>query len=333
MLTNVTAYAYTTARWTYTFTYRMPCHTQRYAVRGEISFNVGARAPTDVTALVKFTITEDDIKKENPDQAEVTALRVTVKLGEMLPLRVGIPLLKIANYTCERIETVDPRTLVYFYKDDRGYYLRASEATGTDRTFVLPDMDILERQNAQTEIGCIDESENVDGHSSDRPNTDITPKVSFPSPTYPFLSIDDPINLTTWFSSDEHTSGTDRLKSQLIRFFETLFANAHANDVIFGLTVSYQQPVSMSSGDPIRIEPLLLPILLIPKIQIALPFTGSAHQFDSLMASLMEGVENWSLNAGLAPTDVKTLVFNLIVYSSLADQPLPLMNLTIYTDD
>ncbi|MDH4188063.1 MAG: hypothetical protein OEV08_13820, partial [Nitrospira sp.] len=183
----------------------------------------------------------------------------------------------------------------------------------------------------QTEIRCIGESDNIDRQSIDRPNTDITPKVSFPSPTYPFLRIDDPINLTTWFSNDEHTLGTDRLKSQLTRFFETLFANAHGNDVTLRLTVSYQQPVSMSSRAPYKIESPLLPILLIPEIKIALPFTSSAHQFDSLMANLVEGVENWSLNAGLMPTEVKTLVINLIVFSSLADQPLPLINLTIYT--
>ena len=280
----------------------------------------------DGVAPIQFILSENGAEKENPDKNKVTALQVTVKLTKPLPARVGLPWVEIAGYTCERVIGDDNRKGVFFYKDKNGAYLEAPVAKNLpERKFVLPDLDILERQDAQTEIYLTRNADIVPGETIAEPFVYTTPKVSFESPLHPTLFNDDQINLATIFSenTDKQPKPVRRtLECQLTLFYEALFANAGTNDVTLQLSLYYEYAINPA------IEKVRLPVYLMPPTKTAIRAGGSGRwSLAEVITNQAKGWETW-FDTHTPETGGGRLIFDLTVMADLTARPMPILKMT-----
>jgi len=274
---------------------------------------------------VTFTISEDAVEKENPDKQKVMALRVTVTLGSV-PLRAGIPFVEIDGFTCERFGGDDEQKGIFFYRNkDNDEYLLASEAKNIPgRTFILPDMDILERQNAQTEIYLSRNADIVPNKTIAKPFIYQTPHVAFERPLYPTLFNDDPINLATIYAglANETPAPVKRtLACQLGLFYEALFANAGTNDTTLQLGLYYEYAINKD------IQKIHLPVYLMPPTRIAIRAGGSGTPLEDIITTQAAGWDAW-FRSNAPETDEGTLLFDLTVMSDLTERPMPILKMT-----
>ena len=227
----------------------------------------------------------------NPGGTKVDALRVTVELMDALPLSVGGPLVEIVLITWWRAPSNNAKTWIFFYKDSNGNYLEASVAKNIrGRTFVLPDLDILERQDAQTEIYLTRNADIVPGKTIAEPFVYTTPRVSFEGPLHPTLVNDDLINLATIFSNsikDKPVPVLRTLQCQLSLLYEALFAKAGTDDVTLQLSLYYEYEINPA------IERVRLPIYLMAPTKTAIRDGGSGVPIADIINMQVNGWQTW----------------------------------------
>ncbi len=269
-------------------------------------------------ASVSFVISEVGVPKDG-----VTALQVTVALAAPLPPRVGLPFVEIAGYHCERQtnDPVDPTKGVFLYKDDNGDYLPASDgAKIAARTFVLPDLDILERQDAQSEVYITRNADLVPGKVIVKDFIYQTPTVSFEGPLHPTLFSDDQINLATIYS----TGGQDPLKRtldcQLSLLYQSLFAKAGTSDVTMQASLYYEYQINPA------IDRVRLPVYLMPPTRTRLNDAGTGTPLSAVVDLQVRGWTTW-FAANTPQTEGGQLVLDLTVMSDLTAKPMPILHL------
>ena len=337
----------TASRWHYVFAYSMREHSPHDQIHGEITFNfVNATSPTPSAEPVKFTITEDGVEKENLDRSKVTALRVTVKLKEDLPRRVGSPLIEIcpltakkdsdgtytliesdSPYKCERVDTGDTKTGTFLYKDSNGNYLETSKAKYFQtRWLVLPDINIIERQSALTQLYLTRNSDVEGERSTTQPIVYTSPKISFANPVIPYVTRTDMINLATVFSTDMDKPVLRTLECQLNCFYEAFFGDASVNDVTFKLGTSYGYDLIDPPEKGNQSATIRTPIFLMTATKTAIRIGGSGIPLNEVITGQVKRWEEWR-----AKTDPKleggNVFFDLAVFSDVMEQPMPILTL------
>ena len=148
-------------------------------------------------------------------------------------------------------------------------------------------MDILERQDAQTEIYLTRNADIVSGKTIAKPFVYTTPKVSFENPLHPTLMVDDPINLATIFSTGKDKPVRRTLECQLTLFYEALFANAGTSDVTLQLGLYYEYTINDA------IEKIRLPVYLMPPTKTAIRPGGSGTHLTTVITNQVQGWETW----------------------------------------
>jgi LysM repeat protein len=267
---------------------------------------------------VGFTISEDSVEKNGVD-----ALQVTVQLTSDLPPRVGMPLVEIDGYTYERVSGDDQRKSVFFYRDHDGRYLPARIGQKIPgRKFVLPDMDILERQDAQAEVYLTRNADIVPNKTIAERFVYTTPKVSFESPLHPTLFIDESINLATIFSDGKDKPVRRTLECQLSFFYEALFANAGTSDVTLQSSLYYEYAINP------EIARIRLPVYLMPPTLTAIRDGGTVETtLTEIIAKQVKGWETW-FKTHSPETKCGRLSFDLTIMSNLTQRPMPILRLT-----
>jgi LysM repeat protein len=276
-------------------------------------------APTALAAdgSVGFTISEGE-----ETIGGVNALTISVKLSAALPARVGKPLVEIDGYTCELQASSGGLTSVFAYKTEDGSYLPASVGMNiAARTFVLPDLDILERQDAQTEVYITRNADLVAHKTIDDPFVYTTPKVSFDEPLHPTLVVDDTINLATIFSTGPKNPVKRSLDCQLGLLYDALFANAGTPDVTMQASLYYEYEIA--SG----IAKVRLPVYLMPPTPTRLRADGAGTPLADVITMQVAGWTDW-FSANTPETLGGALVLDLTVMSDLTAQPMPILHLT-----
>jgi LysM repeat protein len=270
-----------------------------------------------------FTLTQDGVPKTGPDGQVMTALRVTLKYAAPLPEGLGAPFVEIApeTYDCEPDGTsADGRSFVY--KDRAtGDYLTLDQGMAIPaRALVLPDMNIIERQDAGTGIYLTRNEELVDGRRSAAPFIYQTPLVEFPAPLHPTLDSSTPVDLATIDAIDADHPVDRSLSCQLGVLYDTLFADAGTDTATLSLTAYYEY----------RMHPALskvrLPVYLQPPTQVSLTEGGSGIPLSELIARQASGCEDWLAKHGPSTTE-GTLLFDLVVMSDLTARPMPSLRL------
>lgn len=281
--------------------------------RGEVSTSV---------LPVKLVLTEDGVLKTGPS-GEVKALRVSLKLVEPLPPGVGAPLVEVQpeNYVCQ-IDSTSKDTRSFVYKDRlTGDYLAYSEGMNIPaRGVVLPDMDILERQDAGPSIYIARNEELISGKPSAKPFVYRTPVVELPSPLHPTIDSDAPVDLATLYAEGPNKPVARSLSCQLSLLYEALFTNAGTDSVTMALTVYYEYSISAN------LPKVRLPVFLQAPTRVALGDGGVGISLADLVALEVQGCQAW-FGRNTPVTTGGTLLFDLAVMSNLTAQPMPILRL------
>ncbi len=270
-----------------------------------------------------FTITETETDKADPDGTKVKALAITIALPAAPPASVGLPLVQVEPdvYDCE-LDGSDATSRRFVYKNKTtGKYLTSDEGrTISARTFILPDMDVLERQSAQTSI-YLTRNRILAG----KPIADIfvytTPEVSFPDSLLPTLTVDKRVDLATIFGVDG-APVTRSLDCQLSCLYEVLFENAGTDTLTLAMTAYYEYTISDN------LSPVRLPVFLMPPTLVAIgPNGGAAPTLAEIVARQAGGVGDWF--SAMQPQQTNgRLWFELTIMSNLTAKPMPVLKLT-----
>ncbi len=282
----------------------------------------------DTALPVSFAISEGEVEID-----DVTALEIKLKLTSALPDRVGVPLVEVPGFTCERRDSADPLVGVFVYKNPTTQeYLPAAEGRLIPgRKLVLPEMNILERQDAQTDVYITRNADIISGKVIADPFVYRTPIVSFDSPLHPMLQRDDPLNIATIYAVDPDKPVKRTLQCQLAALYDALLANSSTPDVTLQLSLYYGY-----SPNP-AIPPVRLPVFLMPPLDTALtggvgagPFKRNGVMVTPVEEVIRRQVEAWNNWFGANTPDQTEgrLSLELTVMSNLTAQPMPTLKLT-----
>lgn len=190
-----------------------------------------------------------------------------------------------------------------------------------DRTIILRDMDILERQDALTTLSIKRNVELVPGRPTADPFVFTTPEMSFPNPLRPSITESGEIRIERIGVAQKDPPRQQSLRKQLDVLFTALFAKAPAKNTV-QLTVRYAYDLG-----PAGLQRVELPVLMLPKTDFLLPDSegGAAMPQKDLLDALDAGVQNWFTTHRPAGGGILEIV--CVVLSNETGVPTPLLTL------
>ncbi|HUV70079.1 MAG TPA: hypothetical protein VMW15_10485, partial [Terracidiphilus sp.] len=270
-----------------------------------------------------FTVSEASIAIKQGKTSIPDVLCVTVTLDAAPPVNVGQPLIQIQNdvYKCQPYGNNDALTFSFVYTNASGDYLTATEARSiADRTFVLPNLDVLAYQNAEADV-YLTRNEKLAGRDIAPPFVYRTPTVSFSDPLLPTLTNPAQINLATINAVDGNTPVNRSLACQLTELYQVLFKNSATNTITLSLTAYYQYAPNT------QVPPVRLPVFLMPPTEVAVREGGTGSSLADIINEQASGCQNW-----FASVDPSTLLaqlqFDLTIMSDLTARPMPILHLS-----
>lgn len=267
---------------------------------------------------VSFVISEGS-KDVTEGEEQIEALEVTLTLPA-LPPRVGLPFVQIEGYTCERQPGATAQKASFLYRKGDSYLTASTGRTIAGRTFVLPDLGIIERQDAQTSVYLTRNADIVPDKTIAEPFVYKTPEISFELPLHPTLVSDTPINIATILSDGPSEPLKRSLPDQLAAFYGALFANSGTSDVTLQLGLYYSYSINSA------VAPVRLPVFLMPPKQVVLPDGGVFTPQSAPIPRQVAAWEAWFKN-NAPSTNQGRLLFDLTVMSDLTAQPMPILKL------
>jgi LysM repeat protein len=270
-----------------------------------------------------FTVSEASITLKQGQTSIPDVLCVTVALDADPPAHVGQPLIQIQKdvYKCRPYGKKDARTFSYVYTNVSGGYLTATEARSiADRTFVLPNLDVLAHQNAEADI-YLTRNEKLAGREIAPPFVYRTPTVSFSDPLLPTLTHPAQINLATINAVDGNTPVNRSLACQLTELYQVLFKNSATSTVTLSLTAYYQYAPST------QVPPVRLPVFLMPPTEVAVREGGAGSSLADIVNEQASGCQNWF--TAIDPSQFQgQWQFDLTIMSDLTARPMPILHLS-----
>ncbi len=301
------------------------------------TFTPATSEPIDAASAIAVPPVVFAISESSVTKGSVEALQITLALKAPLPDRVGAPLVEIQGYVCERTSGDNLDKATFLYKDpETGAYLSAAEGRVIpERRIVLPDLGILERQDAEAEVYIKRNEDLIDGKVIADPFVYQTPEVTFESPLHPTIQRGDSINIATIFSDPPGSSAKRSLECQLQLFYDALFANAATPDVTMQISLYYEY--SINENVPL----VRLPVYLLPPLDTALdniPQGSESSPFErengtvvtplkEVIARQVEAWNKWYGENQPEPQEGR-LLFEMTVMSNLTAQPMPTLKLT-----
>ncbi|HET7015008.1 MAG TPA: hypothetical protein VFI65_13920 [Streptosporangiaceae bacterium] len=230
---------------------------------------------------------------------------------------VGTPVIDIAGYKAEPAEPAIEGGLSYIYESklESGHYL--SQAQGqqiADRTLVLPDLDVLRRQNAWASIWVTRNEQIIVGESRlADPFVYTTARTKFAEPILPIIYSSTVIDIARIGQVTEPT-----LEEYLTLLFETLFTGVppEVKTALVGAEATYRYPL-MPGADPV-----VLPVFFQPLLSVVISGAGPR----TMAKEWSRTITNWRI-AQAPVTAGARLHFDLTIFSSLQDQTMPLLRL------
>lgn len=272
---------------------------------------------------IRFVIEEDAVERVNPDGGKVSALRVTLTLAQALPERAGQPFVQVEpeRYECEPEEGEGLSRSFTYLDRSTGAYLAASEGKGiAARMVVLPDLDILERQDANAQVFLRRNEELVPGRPTAEPFVYQTPTVSLSAPLRPTVDSDQPVNMAVIYAQGADQPVSRSLECQLGLFYQALFGHAGSDSAILSLTVYYEYRLNDA------LSKVRLPVYLMPPTEVALQEGGGGLPLADVVVQQARGCVDW-FAAHEPEQKGGSLWFDLTVSSNLTEQAQPLLRL------
>lgn len=264
------------------------------------------------TAVEPYSFTVEE-SAETVDAVE--ALVVTI-LGAP-PAGIGSPSVTIDSYTTKPLKAA-PGTYSFYFVGDDGKPLEAAKGQAIGpRTVVLPEMQVLQRQDAWSSVH-LTRNEELGGKAIAAPFIYQTPEVRFAAPLRPVLRSSQPVDVAT-LGSPDGTPQRRPLTDHLTALFAALFKSFAGGEVTIQTQVSYAYAVNPA------LSPLSLPVLMLPPLSVSVD-GGTEPTLASLTADLSGAITQW-FDAHQPVAAAGTLTFELTIMSNLTKTPMPLVDL------
>jgi LysM repeat protein len=289
-----------------------------------------ARMTLSAAPPVGFVLSQDGVVKTGAS-GDVVALRVTLALTAALPARVGTPFVEVEpkTFECEPDGSDGPDRWSFVYKDRvTGAYLTLERGLAiAARGVVVPDLELLERQDATASIYLARNEDLIPDRPIAPPFIYQTPVVELPAPLQPTIDHDEPVNIAAIDAVAPDQPVARSLACQLAVLYDALFAQAGTDTVTLALTMYYEY--AMHTG----LSKIRLPVYLQPPTLLALTGDGAgAMPIADLIARQVKATEDWFADHTPDQTG-GTLLLDLSVMSNLTVQPMPLLRLrALYLD-
>ncbi|HTW83303.1 MAG TPA: LysM domain-containing protein [Candidatus Sulfotelmatobacter sp.] len=271
----------------------------------------------------EFVITEGEVSDTNP------ALMVTITATTWPAAGVGAPFVDIEpdKYERQPAPSAGPpppdNVFRYVYKI-RGTsdYLSAGDgARISERLFRLPNLDVLQRQDAETSLYLTRNEELVDGHPSADPFVYTTPTVRFPDPLLPTLTNELAIDVSTILGTTTCDPVNRTLTEHLTALYAALFVNAGVPDSTIQFVAQYEHSLNAA------MLPVSVPVCMMPPVQVAVADGGAGKPLADVVAQQAAAMQAW-FDAHQPSVTRASYRFDLTLMSDLTQQPMPILNLT-----
>ncbi|MFI6599275.1 LysM peptidoglycan-binding domain-containing protein [Nonomuraea sp. NPDC050536] len=274
-----------------------------------------------------FQVEEGSIDLPDPDDPGETVTALLVTIIGAVPDGMGTPVVLVApdRYEPRRYVPKEPADAVpsfsYYYVDPKTkqYLSQVDGQKVPGRTVVVPDLDILERQDAWSSV-WITRNERIlpDRPPSAEPFVYTTPDISFTDPLLPTID-----SATLVDIAQIGPGGPDRtLDQHLSALFAALF-----DDLPEGVeTVTIQvEAVYTYRLNPI-LEAIELPIFLQAPLSVVVAGDAPDHALKQMILNWTAALFSWFTDAPPNSAD-GTLRFDLTILSNLTRHPMPLLRL------
>lgn len=252
--------------------------------------------------------------------SETEALVVTI-IGKP-PSGIDDPVVEIPGFATQAYTGTCQGDFCFYFEDGDGKPLSAAVGQGIGpRTVLLPKMNILQRQDAETTVELKRNVDLVPGRTTAPDFIYTTGDVGFANPLYPLIQYDQELPMQSVGGGGNRT-GT--LQQLLTEFFAVLLAENTQDSLSFLMTCTYAYQVN-----PI-LDPVLLPVVMQPKqsIDVKQPPADNGDR------TLAEMIDAWSgsillwFNDHQTSTQNGVLQFDLTIFTNLTEQNMPLLRLS-----
>lgn len=251
--------------------------------------------------------------------AETAVLVITI-IGKP-PAGIGTPTVKIPNYTTKSYTGTCNGDFCFYFEDAGGNPLKALTGQGiVPRAVVLPKMNILARQDAETTVELKRNVDLVPGKTTASDFIYTTGKVGFANLYHPLIEYDREIPIAAICGGAPRNA---MLSQHLANLFNKLLMKNSQDTLSFLMTNTYTY-----QSNP-ALDGIELPVIMQP-MQI---FNMKASSGSNHNKTLTEMIENWSKSIQKWFRDHQTstqggiLYFDLTIFSNLTQQPMPLLRL------
>ncbi|MCW3464865.1 hypothetical protein [Chitinophaga nivalis] len=260
------------------------------------------------------------IRESSADIQSVKALVVTI-YGKP-PAGVGKPEVRIAGYKAQPLSQPCGGDYCYYYEQEgTGTILKAADGQVIqDRTVVIPEMNLLARQDALTTATLKRNAELIPGKPSSEPFIYTAGPVSFANPYHPAADCPQLLNIAA-INSGSSGYNITTLAAQLTNLFDALLKE-NSQDTI-SVLASCLYTYQLNDG----MIPVSLPVMMQPMESIWVKDdTGTDKKLSAMIRDWADSILLWA--ATLQPVqEAGTLCIDLTLFSNLTAQPLPLIRL------
>jgi LysM repeat protein len=272
--------------------------------------------------------------KESSVHVGSTRAALLVTLVGKPPEGIGRPVILVdpGNYDYElyngndckekKFNQTDRFCFVYKKKGTNDEYLSAADGQAiSDRRVVLPEMDILQRQDAWSTVSIKRNEELVPDKPSAEPFVYTTPEVRFANPCLPTIDTGQEIDIAKIYSSNNQPIKRS-LDQQLTALFTALLKDNTQKSATFQVECRYDYSINP------ELEPVSLSVLMQPPLSVNVKSNeGKADEtLTGMISHWTEGITLW-FRTHTPKKDEGVLWFDLTIMSNLTDHPMPLLRL------
>ncbi|WP_157043214.1 hypothetical protein [Rhodopseudomonas palustris] len=264
----------------------------------------------------------DFIVSEAPGRVEGYDYDVlVVTIDGAPPEGISPPTVTIAGYKTKTFATTAAAFSFYFVDSDEKPLSNALGQAIGDRTVLLAEMQVLQRQDAWSCV-LLKRNEFLGGRAIADAFVYTTPEVKFAAPYHPVVGSSQPVQVAELGSLDGNPV-TRSLQDQLTAVFAALLKNYVADTITVQMECSYSYAINPA------LSLVSLPVVMQPPTTVAVaagPPQPQQPDLAGMIATLSGAIELW-FDANEPHAENGQLDFVLTIMSSMTVHPMPLVRL------
>lgn len=277
-----------------------------------------------------------DVQEGNVTIAGVDALLISI--SPSAPAGIGALTVKLDGYTTKAYSPKKPTGkkpatapaadpgYAYYFVDAKGVPLSAALGQQQpQRTIELSDMNVLNRQDAETAVELRRNVELIKGMPSADAFVYRTGQIGFAGPLHPTITSSNSIDISTLGASPARPHNQVALAQHLANLLDALLDKNSQPTLSVQMNCSYDYPLGSGMSTislPVMMQPLTL-VQVLPGSATPPADTTRAQLVTDWATAMLTWFRNY-----LPSSQGASFQFNLTVFSNLTEQPLPLLRLT-----